>query len=169
MQSWYSQLTLSELTSLCVFVIISETGESDIFYDKRILDLLDVDQELDYIKDLSSIVSSYQRTLLKRYFCLSFSCSQGLLLLRCWWINLLLLCLIRLLNNCTWTYFEQWRLRFKFKSFFILEACIILHQVLELLLLLHLLFMGHILLERKFLEQFGDNVSLIIDESSGCQ
>ena len=42
------------------FVIISETGESDIFYDKRILDLLDVDQELDYTKDLSSIVSSYQ-------------------------------------------------------------------------------------------------------------
>ena len=37
------------------FVIISETGESDIFYDNRILDLLDVDQELDYTKDLSSI------------------------------------------------------------------------------------------------------------------
>ena len=42
------------------FVIISETGESDIFYDKRILDLINVDKELDYSEDLSPIVKSYQ-------------------------------------------------------------------------------------------------------------
>ena len=42
------------------FVIISETGESDIFYDKRILDLINVDKDLDYSEDLSTIVKSYQ-------------------------------------------------------------------------------------------------------------
>ena len=42
------------------FVIISDTGESDIYFDKRILDLTDIDENLDYTDDLSPIVSSYQ-------------------------------------------------------------------------------------------------------------
>ena len=42
------------------FVIISDTGESDIYFDKRILDLKNIDENLDYSKDLSPIVSSYQ-------------------------------------------------------------------------------------------------------------
>jgi len=42
------------------FVIISETGESDIYYDKRILELMNVDKNLDYSSDLSEIVASYQ-------------------------------------------------------------------------------------------------------------
>ena len=42
------------------FVIISETGESDIYYDKRILELMNVDKNLDYSRDLSEIVASYQ-------------------------------------------------------------------------------------------------------------
>ena len=42
------------------FVIISDTGESDIYFDKRILDLTDIDENLDYSDDLSPIVSSYQ-------------------------------------------------------------------------------------------------------------
>ena len=42
------------------FVIISETGESDIYFDKRILDLKNIDENLDYSNDLSPIVSSYQ-------------------------------------------------------------------------------------------------------------
>jgi prolyl-tRNA synthetase len=42
------------------FVIISDTGESDIYFDKRILDLKNIDENLDYSNDLSPIVSSYQ-------------------------------------------------------------------------------------------------------------
>ena len=42
------------------FLIISDTGESDIYFDKRILDLIDIDKNLDYENDLSTIVSSYQ-------------------------------------------------------------------------------------------------------------
>ena len=42
------------------FVIISDTGESDIYFDKRILDLKNIDENLDYSNDLSTIVSSYQ-------------------------------------------------------------------------------------------------------------
>ena len=42
------------------FVIISDTGESDIYFDKRILDLKNIDENLDYFNDLSPIVSSYQ-------------------------------------------------------------------------------------------------------------
>ena len=40
------------------FVIISDTGESDIYFDKRILDLKNIDENLDYSNDLSPIVSS---------------------------------------------------------------------------------------------------------------
>ena len=42
------------------FLIISDTGESDIYFDNRILDLIDIDKNLDYENDLSTIVSSYQ-------------------------------------------------------------------------------------------------------------
>ena len=42
------------------FLIISDTGESDIYFDKRILDLIDIDKNIDYENDLSTIVSSYQ-------------------------------------------------------------------------------------------------------------
>ena len=42
------------------FVIISDTGESDIYFDKRILDLKNIDENFDYSNDLSPIVSSYQ-------------------------------------------------------------------------------------------------------------
>ena len=42
------------------FVIISDTGESDIYFDKRILDLKNIDENLDYSNDLSPIVASYQ-------------------------------------------------------------------------------------------------------------
>ena len=42
------------------FLIISDTGESDIYFDKRILELIDIDKNLDYENDLSTIVSSYQ-------------------------------------------------------------------------------------------------------------
>ena len=34
------------------FVIISDTGESDIYFDKRILDLKNIDENLDYSNDL---------------------------------------------------------------------------------------------------------------------
>jgi len=42
------------------FVIISDTGESDIYFDNRILNLTNIDENIQYNSDLSTIVESYQ-------------------------------------------------------------------------------------------------------------